>query len=270
VESFYLDRPLNFAHRGASYEAPENTLAAFLLAVELGADGIEFDVQLSQDGEAVIIHDFSLDGTTDGHGLVREKTLGELKQLDAGRHFDPAFADQRIPTLQEVIDAVGHRLLFNIELKTDSLRDDGLAATVVRAIEENHLLDRVVVSSFNPLALRLVKQLNPWVPTGLLYAPDSPILLRRPWIRHLIRVDALHPHHPDANDRYVQWAHKQGYRVNVWTADDPGDMWQLMRRGVDVIITNRPDLLRQVLFAGRGRWRAPSQKLLAPPRTEGN
>ncbi len=264
MDSFYLDRPLNFAHRGASYEAPENTLAAFLLAIELGADGIEFDVQLSKDGEAVVIHDFHLETTTDGQGLVREKTLAELKDLDAGSHFDAAFAGQRIPTLQELIDTVGDRLLLNVELKTDSLQDDGLAAAAVRAIEENHLLDRVVVSSFNPLALRRVRQLNPWIPVGFLYAPDSPLLLRKPWTRRLIRYDALHPHHSEADARYVRWAKERGYRVNVWTADDPGDMWQLMRRGVDAIITNRPDLLRQVLLAGRGRWRASGQKLLLP------
>lgn len=246
VASFYLDRPLNFAHRGASYEAPENTLAAFLLAGELGADGIEFDVQLSKDGEVVVIHDFTLDKTTDGQGLVRDKTLGELKELDAGSWFDPAFAGLRIPTLPEVLEAVGRRLLLNIELKTDGWRDKGLAAAVVRAIEENQLLDRVIVSSFNPLALRLVKQLNPWIPTGLLHAPDSSPLLRRPWIRHLIRVEALHPHYSLADTRYVRQAKRQGYRVHVWTVDDPADMWQLMRRGVDAIITNRPDLLRQV------------------------
>jgi glycerophosphoryl diester phosphodiesterase len=267
VESFYLDRPLNFAHRGASYEAPENTLAAFLLAVELGADGIEFDVQLSQDGKAVVIHDSTLDRTTSGEGLVRHKTLSELKQLDAGSHFDPAFAEQCIPTLQEVIDTVGHQLLLNIELKPDGLQDDGLAAVVVRAVEENHLLDRVVISSFNPLAMRRVKRLNPWLPTGLLYAPDSPILLRRPWLRYLIRFEAMHPHYSAVDDRYMRWARKQGYRVNVWTADDPADMWQLMRCGVDAIITNRPDLLRQVLSAGRERWRAANQQPMTPSST---
>ncbi|NIV29434.1 MAG: glycerophosphodiester phosphodiesterase, partial [Anaerolineae bacterium] len=126
MRSFYLDRPLNFAHRGASHQAPENTLAAFLLASELGADGIELDVQLSRDGEIVVIHDFVLDTTTDGAGPVRERTLAELKELDAGHRFDSAYAGQEIPTLQEVIDAVGHRLLLNIELKTASWRDDGL------------------------------------------------------------------------------------------------------------------------------------------------
>jgi glycerophosphoryl diester phosphodiesterase len=260
LQDFYLDRPLNFAHRGASYEAPENTLAAFLLAIELGADGIEFDVQLSQDDQVVVIHDYELRKTTGAEGLVRDRTLDELKELDAGSHFDPAFADQRIPTLQEVIDTVGQRLLFNIELKSQRLGDDGLAAQVVRAVEDSHLLDRVIVSSFDPLAVRRVKQLNPWIPTGLLYAPDSPPLLR-PWLGHLIHFDAMHPHYSTIDERYMRWARKRGYRVNVWTVDEPADMWQLMRWGVDTIITNRPDLLRQTLVAGRERWRAPGQEL---------
>lgn len=269
VESCYLDRPLNFAHRGASYEAPENTLAAFLLAAELGADGIEFDVQFSADGQLVVIHDFNLDKTTDGQGPVAHKTLAELQALDAGAWFDPIFAGQRIPTLQGVIDAVGQRLLLNIELKTASLRDDGLAAAVVQAIEDNRLQDRVVVSSFNPLAVRRVKQLNPWIAVGLLYAPGLPIFLRRPWLRSLLKLDALHPHYSLVDARFVAKTRRAGQRVHVWTAVEPGEMWQLMRLGVDLIITSRPDLLREVLRAGRGRWRVGAQRQLAAPAQKG-
>src|SRR5512136_2536678 len=145
--SFYLDRPLNFAHRGASHEAPANTLAAFLLAADLGADGIELDVHLSKDGHVVVIHDFDVATTTDGRGLVCDKTLAELKELDAGSWFDPVYAGQRIPTLQEVIGAVGQRLLLNIELKAKGWGDKGLAAKVVQIVEQNDLVDRVVLSS---------------------------------------------------------------------------------------------------------------------------
>ena len=270
MPSFYQDRPLNFAHRGASAEAPENTLAAFLHAVELGADGIELDVQLSSDGELVVIHDFGLETTTDGTGPVRERTLAELKELDAGSHFDPAFAGEQIPTLQEVIDAVGHQLLLNIELKTDSLRDDGLAAGAVRAIEDNHLLDRAIISSFNPLALRWVNRLNPWISVGLLYAPDMPLLQRWSWARHLLRLEALHPHHSQVDDRYMSWATERGYRVHTWTVDDPGRMWQLMRQGVDIIITNRPDLVRKVLQSGRGEGPSPDEWLPSSLRSRGD
>jgi len=249
--SFYLDRPLNFAHRGASHEAPANTLAAFLLAVDLGAEGIELDVHLSKDGELVVIHDFDVSATTDGQGLVRAKTLAELKELDAGGRFDPVFAGQRIPTLQEVIDAVGRRLLLNIELKVKSWGDGCLAAKVVRLVEQNGLVDRVVLSSFNPLAVWRVKQRNPQIATGLLYAQDMPLFLRKAWLRKLVRPTALHPHYTMVDAHYVWWANRQGYRVNVWTADDPADMGRLMRHGVDIIITNRPDLLREVLQACR-------------------
>ncbi|MGD9146380.1 MAG: glycerophosphodiester phosphodiesterase family protein [Anaerolineae bacterium] len=269
MESFYLDRPLNFAHRGASHEAPENTLAAFLLAAELGADGIELDVQLSKDGQVVVIHDFVLETTTDGQGAVQDRTLAELKELDAGSSFDPLFAGQRIPTLQEVIHSVGRHLLLNIELKTKSTRDARLARAVARIVEENHLLDRVVVSSFNPLALRQLRKLNPWIPLGLLYAPDMPRHLRRPWLRRLFRPEALHPHHSMVDAEYVSWAKAQNYRIHTWTVDDPGEMWQLMRQGVDIMITNRPDLLRQVLAPGSGEPQSPASRLLSASRSTG-
>ncbi len=253
VSSFYPDRPLNFAHRGARHEAPDNTLPAFLLAAELGADGIELDVQLTRDGELVVIHDFVLETTTDGQGPVRDRTLAELKELDAGSWFDPVFSGQRIPTLQEVIEVVGHRLLLNIELKTTSLQDDGLVAAVVRTIEDNHLLDQTIVSSFNPLAVWRVKVKNPWIFTGLLYAPQMPIVARRPWLRHLVQPDALHPHYTLVDEQRVHWAKKRGYRVHTWTVDEPGDMRQLIRQGVDLIITTRPDILAQVLRSGPGQ-----------------
>lgn len=251
MEPFSIDRPLNFAHRGASHEAPENTLAAFLLAAELGADGIEFDVRLSRDGEVVVIHDASLERTTNGQGLVRDRTLAELKQLDAGSWFDPAFAGESIPTLQEVIERVGHRLLLNIEVKTEGRSGDDLVAEVVRLVEDHQLLDRVILSSFHPLALRRAKQLNPRVQVGLLHAPDQPLPLRRAWLHRLTRLDAVHPHHTLVNAAYMRWARRHGYRVHPWTCDDPADMVRMISEGVELIITNRPDRLRQVL-AERG------------------
>ena len=244
--------PLNYAHRGASHDAPANTLAAFHLAAELGADGIEFDVHLSKDGEAVVIHDFSLDGTTDGQGQVRDHTLAELRELDAGSWFDAAYAGQRIPTLQEVVDNVGHRLQFNIELKTKGLRDEGLAAEVVRIVEDNNLSGRVIISSFSPLLLRWVRKANPTIPLGLLYSTDQNLPLRKAWFRHLLHVEALHPHYSMVNSQYVGWARARGYRLHVWTADDPVVMRELIQLGVDIIITNRPDLLGQILQIERG------------------
>lgn len=250
MESFYRHRPLIFAHRGASARAPANTLAAFTLASELGADGVELDTHLSKDGEVVVIHDFRLEATTDGQGPVRHKTLAELKSLDTGSWFDEAFAGQRIPTLQEVIDTVGQHLLLNIELKTKSLEDDGLAEGVVRVVEANGLVDRVIVSSFNPLALWRVKKLNPLVDVGLLYAPHLPFYLRHPWLRLLLRPNALHPHHTMVNEAYVRRAQRNGYLIHTWVVEDVDEMRKLIDWGVDSIITSQPDLLRQTILAG--------------------
>lgn len=242
------DRPLNFAHRGASHDAPQNTLAAFRLALEMGADGVELDVQASQDGEAVVIHDFTVDATTDGQGRVRDKTLAELKELDAGSWFDARFAGQRIPTLQEVMVEVGPQLLLNIELKVS---DSELVAEVVRLVEDHNLVHRVIVSSFHPFALRRVKRLNHRVSTGLIYHFDLPAHLIRSLFLLLSHPDALHPKKRLVNQESMRWAKARGYRVNVWTVDEPAEMKRLIALGVDGIITNRPDVLRKVLEEGK-------------------
>jgi glycerophosphoryl diester phosphodiesterase len=117
----------------------------------------------------------------------------------------------------------------------------------VRAVRDNGLADRAIVSSFNPLAVRRVRQLDAGISTGLLYGPGLLLLLRRSWLRYLVRPGALHPHHSLVDAAYMRWARKRGCRVNVWTADDPGEMQRLIRLGVDLIITNRPDLLRRAL-----------------------
>jgi glycerophosphoryl diester phosphodiesterase len=244
-----LDREhaLNIAHRGASAAAPANTLAAFQKAAELGADGVEFDVQLSADGVPVVIHDFTVDATTDGSGRVIDLTLAQLKQLDAGATFDPSFAGERIPTLEEVLEALGTRLLLNVELKTTSLHDNGLEQAVIAQIERLALDDSVLLSSFNPLSLRRAKWIAPHIPVGLLYGPGLPLPLRRAWLAFLAPHEARHPKHTMVDASYMAWARRRGYRVNTWTVDDPDEMRRLIDLGVDGIVTNVPDVLRSVL-----------------------
>jgi glycerophosphoryl diester phosphodiesterase len=241
------DHVLNIAHRGASVAAPPNTLAAFEKAIELRADGVEFDVQLSADGVPVVIHDFTVDATTDGSGRVADLTLAQLKQLDAGSCFDPAFTGERIPSLEEVVRAVGNRLLLNIELKTTSLRDSGLEQAVIAQVEQHGLGDSVLLSSFNPFSLRRAKKIAPHIPVGLLYAPDLPLPLRRAWLASLVPHEARHPAHSMVDAHYMAWARRRGYRVHAWTVDDAGEMRRLIVLGVDGIITDVPDLLRSVL-----------------------
>jgi glycerophosphoryl diester phosphodiesterase len=238
---------LVIAHRGASAAAPANTMAAFDKAAELGADGIEFDVHLCADGVPVVIHDFAVDATTDGSGRVAEMTLAQLKQLDAGSYFDPAHVGERIPTLEEVLLAFGNRLLLNVELKSTSLRDNGLERAVIALVKKYGLESRVLFSSFNPFSLRRAKKIAPHIRAGLLYAPDLPLPLSRAWLAPLFPHEARHPEHTMVDAHTVAWAHRRDYRVNTWTVDDPDEMRRLIALGVDGIITNVPDVLRKTL-----------------------
>jgi glycerophosphoryl diester phosphodiesterase len=240
----YLKRPLNLGHRGASQAAPENTLAAYQRARELGADGVELDVMLSADGEVVVRHDWELERTTNGSGRVKDHTLAQLKTLDAGSWFAPEFAGEHIPTLREVCAWAGLDMLLDIELKSVDVGDNGLERKVIPIVQEFGLEQRVVLSSFNPFALRRVKAIQPTLHTGLLYAADLPIYLSRAWLRPLARPDALHPEFNMLSDAYLRWARGKGCRVNVWTPDEPDQFRRLIALGVDAIITNRPGVLR--------------------------
>jgi len=247
MEASHYARVLNFGHRGASGLAPENTLAAFRLARQLGADGVECDVQLTRDGEVVVCHDEDVERVSDGRGRLSTLTLAELKQLDFGAWFGAAFAGERILTLQEMIDGLDAGALLNIELKTMALRSAGLEAQTAAIIRRNNLYGRLIVSSFNPLALWRIHRIDPRIDLGLLYWPGGPLYLRRAWARRLMPFQAMHPEHRMVDERYVRWARRAGYRVNVWTADEPAEMRRLIQLGVNLIITNRPDVLREAL-----------------------
>lgn len=250
LHGFDRGRTLNWAHRGASGHAPQNTLAAFLLAAEMGADGIELDVHLTQDGEVVVIHDDTIDATTDGHGRVGDLSLAELQAFDAGSSFDASFAGESIPTLQQVFDAVGHRLLVNVEIKAEAgPRPSYLEAEVVRLIEDNQMTGRVIISSFAPASLRRVRRLNPRLPLGFLYAPPEPAFLPRLLSLLGTPYQALHPYYRLVDARYVAQARRRGLRVNVWTVNEADDMRRMRELGVDGIITNYPDRLQDVLSA---------------------
>ena len=238
---------LNFGHRGASYDSPENTLAAFRLAREMGADGAELDVALSRDGVAVILHDATVDRTTDGSGGVADLTLSELKALDAGSWFAPEFARERIPTLAQVFEAVGHDLLLNLELKAMGVDPEGLAAAVVACIDQHAMADSVLISSFNPLALRAVRRTRPDLPLALLYGPSLPQPELARWVEDLAPLAALHPEHRRVTAEHVAWARGHGCQVNTWTVDETGEMRRLIDLGVDGIITDRPDVLGTIL-----------------------
>lgn len=252
LASFYQGRLLNFAHRGARAVAPENTIEAFVAAADLGADGVELDVQLTADGIPVVIHNTTVDATTDGSGRVADMPLAALRELDAGSHFSPDFAGARIPTLDEVFAAIGDRLLVNVELKTTALlgtTNAALAAAVATDVARHNLAGRVLLSSFNPFALRAARRHAPGLPLGYLYAPDLPLPLAKAWLARPVigRHEARHPHFSSVDAGYMAWARREGYRVNVWTVNEVEDIRRMVELGVDMIISDHPDRTGRVL-----------------------
>ncbi len=242
-----VHRPLIFAHRGACRAAPENTLPAFEAAIRLGADGIELDVQYSSDAVLMVIHNPTLEKTTDGAGRVSAHTRAELGELDAGSWFDPQFAGTHIPTLDEVLDVTNGRLLVNIELKAlDGLKSE-LGADVVALVRARGMAQQVVISSFNPFALRQAKQAGPEIECALLLAHDLPTWMRLGVTRRYSRADSLHPDAEMADAAYVARAQKLGMPVRVWTVDDEAELRRMIGLGVDAIITNAPDVARALL-----------------------
>lgn len=242
-------------------EAPENTLSGFERAVEMGLDGVELDVQLCASGELVIIHDEKVDRLTDGEGLVKELSFGDLRALDVGSKFTKKsdspeasatsrdFGGEKIPTLEETLDVLGGKMIVNIELKTRSIPDDGLEAKVVALVEKMAFGDSVILSSFNPFSVKRAGAAGPSLKVALLYAEDQPIHLRRAWGLRFVRVDAVHPRFPLVNEKLMRRARARGWMVNTWTVDDSAKARELFDMGVCVAITNHPRRMREELGA---------------------
>ncbi|MCJ7824791.1 MAG: hypothetical protein MUP44_07820, partial [Anaerolineales bacterium] len=208
------DAPLVIAHRGASAIAPENTLSAFRKAEELGADAIEFDVKLSRDGVPIILHDMTLERTTDGEGEVKNLTFTELQRLDAGSKFSPVFTGERIPTLRQLLDEFKDRLLLNIELTNYNALSDSLPLEVIRNLHETNLAESILVSSFNPIALSRIQKLDPRIRTALLIGDATARPLQ--WLLEALTPHQdLHPHHRRVNESLIRRTHRSKGRVNT-------------------------------------------------------
>lgn len=242
-----MPRPQIFAHRGAKSVAPENTLPAFQRAVEMGVDGIELDVHCSKDGKLVVIHDETLEGTTNGTGKVGAYTAAQLAQIDAGSHFSAAFAGVGVPTLDEVFDLVGQRCLVNVELKSEDPNGGDQAEPLIAMIAERNLYEQVIVSSFNPPSLIKMRALAPKVRLGLLYYLPMPSFLRDAWFSPIIRPEAIHPMHTLIDEELMTWAKVVGCAVNTWTVNDVPEAKRLAALGVNVIMSDVPDQIMAAL-----------------------
>lgn len=241
-----LPQPVIFAHRGASVHAPENTLAAFELAIERGADAIELDAKLSADGHAVVIHDATVDRTTGAHGRVKDLSLAHLRSLDAGSFFEARFHGGKIPMLEEVFEAVGRRTFINVELTNYNSPRDHLAETVCMLVKKFNLQNRVLFSSFFASNLAKARGLLPEVPCGLLAMPGLLGAWGRSFGFTFGSYLALHPSLADATHQQVQRVHRLKRRVHVWTVNAADDMQRLFNWGVDGIITDDPRLAVEI------------------------
>jgi len=239
-----------YAHRGAKAVAPENTLPAFEKAIELGAAGIELDTQATADGHLIVLHDFNLEGTTTGNGPLREHTLAQLQGVDAGIHFHESFAGTPIPTLAQVFDTVGDRCRVNVEIKNADWDGGPEVELLVAMIQRRKLHEQVIVSSFNPIALMKMRWADPSIALGLLYSKELPLFLRRAWLGPLIAPEALHPHYTQIDEAYMAWAASQGHYVNTWTVNAPDEARRLAGLGVDVIISDVPDVVMAAIGNG--------------------
>ncbi len=241
------------AHRGASGYAPETTLEAYRLALQMGVDGIEMDVHRLRDGVIVAIHDPEVNRTTNGTGRISELTLAELKTLDAGSWFNTAFPKKsrqeyvglRVPTLQEIIDLTKESPVeLYIEVKDPERYPPDLETTLLSLIYVNRLETRVRFLSFNSESLRKIKALDPSIRTVLLISNSS---MDPVGAALQIAADELALRRNLATAATVDNAHRKGLSVSVWTVDRQADLQRMIRMGVDGIITNYPDRLNLIL-----------------------
>jgi glycerophosphoryl diester phosphodiesterase len=228
-------------HRGNAAEFPENTLAAFASALELGVDVIECDVHLSADGALPVIHDHLLDRTTSGSGLVRDLTLAELKRLDAGSWKGAAFAGERIPELSEVLALARDRAGVAIEIKNLPLTYPGIEKAVVAAVEAAGMTDDVVVISFDHRSIRRVHELESRILTGVLEAsrPVDPLRLLAD-----AGADVFCPHWGAIDPETASELHQAGKLIGVWTVDDPLALAWATALPANAVYTNRPREIR--------------------------
>ncbi|GGE76685.1 glycerophosphodiester phosphodiesterase [Priestia taiwanensis] len=240
-------KPLIFAHRGVKSTHPENTMIAFKEAVNVGADGIELDVQLSKDGEIIVIHDETLDRTTTGKGAVQDYTLEELKQIDAGEKFNTVFKGETIPTLREVFEwATTNKLLLNVELKNDVIHYNELEEKVIALIEEFELHSRIILSSFNHQSIAKLSTLAPELEHALLYEEKENEIVQN---IHQNRANGFHPNFKWLTEEMIKEVQQAGFIVRPYTVNNMADVQRMIDYGVDVIITDYPQQAKALLEA---------------------
>ena len=228
------------AHRGASGYAPENTLPAFQLAVDMGADGIECDIHYSKDGYFIVCHDETIDRTSTGSGFIKDLTLAEIKAEDFGVKYDEKFKGTTAPTLEEMLDVVKGLDIINIEIKEfGEGRDDGeILDKFYEVLKAYGIVEKTIVSSFNGALLKLLKERHSDMYTCYLYIE----MKNAAAYSASLGCNAIHPYFKKLSPATIRSAHMRGMQVNCWTVNEAEDIAYMAARGCDGIITNYPDL----------------------------
>jgi len=235
----------NFAHRGFSGKYPENTMLAFKKAVEAGADGIELDVQLTKDGEVVIIHDEKVDRTTNGAGNVRDFTLAELRKLDASYIYTGKMDVNPVPTFEEYCEWVKDLpIVTNIELKTGVYPYPGIEAKVWKILQKYNLQDKVIISSFNHYSILQMRKLAPQLQYGLL--TESWLVNPGAYVES-VGVECYHPYYGSLTEETVAEVKSHNIAINTYTVNDVDAVKRLNTLGIDIVIGNFPDMVKKVL-----------------------
>jgi len=242
-----LPKPAIIAHRGASAWAPENTIAAFQLAIQQRADAIELDAKLSADGEVVVIHDQTVDRTTPFHGKVIDFSSLEFDQMDAGSHFDILYKDEHVPTLRKVFEVVGNSTFINVELTNYNTPFDNLCNKVAELVTEQSLNDRVFYSSFSIFALVKIQRLLPESTVGLLTRPGRLGSISKLLLKRVVPDSNLHPAMHEVNTALVEDTHAHHQKLFVYTVNREQDINRLFDLHVDGVFTDNPVLARKVL-----------------------
>ncbi|NLU10065.1 MAG: glycerophosphodiester phosphodiesterase [Tepidanaerobacter acetatoxydans] len=235
---------LVIAHRGASGYAPENTLAAIELALEQKCDGIEIDVQLTKDYEVIVHHDWNVERTTNGKGEIRDLTLQEIKQLDAGSWFDEKFKGEKILLLEEILETVPKSILLNIEMKSKATDERELEKKVAGILKKYDRIDNTIISSFNHYSINKIKELLPEIKTGILYEAD----MIRPVdyvLSNFKEIYSLHPCNDYVGEKFVKMVKEANLKIYTWTVNDIFTAGLLSKLGIDGIITNYPDIMKK-------------------------
>lgn len=248
--------PLIIAHRGSAGEAPENTLAAFELALRQGCDAIELDIHLSKDDELIVCHDSTVNRTTDGTGVIRQMTVSELQRFDAGRWFHESYAGERLPLLEEVFDLVPVDIMINVEIK--ETYEGLIEQRLLHMLRNRNRLSQVVVSSFDHKSLLRLKRSEPDVKIGLLYSQNA---VDHSQLADLLGVPvyALHPYSKRIDQEDIVRATSRGLQVYPWTINNEEAMEQAIDSGVSGIITDYPAVLKRIL-ASRNLYTAVKQR----------